>query len=213
VLDFLLMDDAWVVAFCDAAGLPYEAPMRARAALPGGGRGALDLAETREEGAQERGRLLGGEAVVDLGHVMRLGMGEDARPVRHAARLRVGRAVVEPRDAGLADGGGAHRAGLERHVEVAAREPFGPEPRAAARIARISAWAVGSASSRVRLPAAASTGPSGVDDDRAHGHLAPVAGGAGLGQRAVHVAAEHHAALMPRRGPPLKPLSSARARG
>jgi hypothetical protein len=37
VLDFVMMDDAWVVAFCDAAGLPYEAPMRARAALPGGG--------------------------------------------------------------------------------------------------------------------------------------------------------------------------------
>ena len=37
VLDFLTMDDAWVVAFCDAAGLPYEAPMRARAARPGGG--------------------------------------------------------------------------------------------------------------------------------------------------------------------------------
>jgi hypothetical protein len=37
VLDFLLMDDAWVMAFCDAAGLGYEAPMRARAALPGGG--------------------------------------------------------------------------------------------------------------------------------------------------------------------------------
>lgn len=36
VLDFLCMDDAWVVAFCDYAGLPYEAPMQARAALPGG---------------------------------------------------------------------------------------------------------------------------------------------------------------------------------
>jgi len=36
VLDFLLMDDAWVVAFCDARGLSYEAPMMARAALPGG---------------------------------------------------------------------------------------------------------------------------------------------------------------------------------
>ncbi|WP_022702682.1 DUF3572 domain-containing protein [Pseudorhodobacter ferrugineus] len=36
VLDFLVMDDAWVVAFCDAAGLPYQAPMQARAALPGG---------------------------------------------------------------------------------------------------------------------------------------------------------------------------------
>ena len=37
VLDFLLMDDAWVMAFCTAADLPCEAPMRARSALPGGG--------------------------------------------------------------------------------------------------------------------------------------------------------------------------------
>jgi len=36
VLDFLTMDDAWVMAFCDANGLTYEAPMRARQALPGG---------------------------------------------------------------------------------------------------------------------------------------------------------------------------------
>jgi Protein of unknown function (DUF3572) len=36
VLDFLLGDDAWVTGFCDTAGLPYTAPMQARAALPGG---------------------------------------------------------------------------------------------------------------------------------------------------------------------------------
>jgi Protein of unknown function (DUF3572) len=36
VLDFLLQDDAWVVAFCDAEGHPYTAPQSARAALPGG---------------------------------------------------------------------------------------------------------------------------------------------------------------------------------
>jgi hypothetical protein len=36
VLDFVMMDDAWVVAFCDSAGLPYDRPMMARAALPGG---------------------------------------------------------------------------------------------------------------------------------------------------------------------------------
>lgn len=36
VLDFLTMDDAWIMAFCDGAGLPYEAPMQARHALPGG---------------------------------------------------------------------------------------------------------------------------------------------------------------------------------
>lgn len=36
VLDFLTLDDAWLVAFCDAEGLAYEAPLRARQALPGG---------------------------------------------------------------------------------------------------------------------------------------------------------------------------------
>ncbi|MCF6317388.1 MAG: DUF3572 domain-containing protein [Marinosulfonomonas sp.] len=36
VLDFLMMDDAWVVEYCDGAGLPYDTPMRARQALPGG---------------------------------------------------------------------------------------------------------------------------------------------------------------------------------
>lgn len=36
VLDFLTMDDAWVVAFCDSAGLDYAQPRSARAALPGG---------------------------------------------------------------------------------------------------------------------------------------------------------------------------------
>jgi hypothetical protein len=36
VLDFLTMDDAWVIGFCDAQGLGYDTPMRARGALPGG---------------------------------------------------------------------------------------------------------------------------------------------------------------------------------
>lgn len=36
VLDFLTMDDAWVVSFCDRENLPYDDPMKARMALPGG---------------------------------------------------------------------------------------------------------------------------------------------------------------------------------
>lgn len=36
VLDFLLMDDAWVTAFCDARSLPYDQLVHVRAALPGG---------------------------------------------------------------------------------------------------------------------------------------------------------------------------------
>lgn len=36
VLDFLLSDEALLVAFCAEVGLPPETPMQARAALPGG---------------------------------------------------------------------------------------------------------------------------------------------------------------------------------
>lgn len=36
VLDFLCLDDAWIQAFAASAGVTAEAPLRARAALPGG---------------------------------------------------------------------------------------------------------------------------------------------------------------------------------
>ncbi|EBA12490.1 DUF3572 domain-containing protein [Roseobacter sp. CCS2] len=35
VLEFITMDDAWVVLFCDTVGLGYDQPLRARYALPG----------------------------------------------------------------------------------------------------------------------------------------------------------------------------------
>lgn len=35
VLEFLTMDDDWVVAFCDSAGFGYDEPMRARTLLAG----------------------------------------------------------------------------------------------------------------------------------------------------------------------------------
>ena len=37
VLDFLVLDDAWIVAFCKAESLPYDAPNAARITLAGGG--------------------------------------------------------------------------------------------------------------------------------------------------------------------------------
>ncbi len=36
VLDYVLTEDQLVIAFCDSRGLPYTAPMQARALLPGG---------------------------------------------------------------------------------------------------------------------------------------------------------------------------------
>ena len=36
VLDFIMMDDAWVIEFCDTHSLPYERLAEARGMLPGG---------------------------------------------------------------------------------------------------------------------------------------------------------------------------------
>ena len=36
VLDFLMSEDRWVIAFCDRHALPYTHPQAARGALPGG---------------------------------------------------------------------------------------------------------------------------------------------------------------------------------
>ncbi|MDA9208367.1 DUF3572 domain-containing protein [Octadecabacter sp.] len=35
VLDFITMDDTWVIAFCDSEGLKYEEPLNARYSLTG----------------------------------------------------------------------------------------------------------------------------------------------------------------------------------
>lgn len=36
VLEFLMLDDSWVMAFCDDKSLPYDSPGQARMALAGG---------------------------------------------------------------------------------------------------------------------------------------------------------------------------------
>lgn len=36
VLDFILMDDAWIIACCDAQSIPYTRLAEARQGLPGG---------------------------------------------------------------------------------------------------------------------------------------------------------------------------------
>ena len=36
VLEFLTLDDDWVMAFCTIHDLPFDTPLKARWALPGG---------------------------------------------------------------------------------------------------------------------------------------------------------------------------------
>lgn len=35
VLEFITMDDEWIIAFCDSVGIGYDQPLRARYTLPG----------------------------------------------------------------------------------------------------------------------------------------------------------------------------------
>ena len=94
-------------------------------------------------------------------------------------------------------GAGAHGAGLQRHIEIGVGEPLGGRAsRQASRITSISAWAVGSASSRVRLPALATT-VSPRDDDRADRHFAARGGGFGLRERERHEIRPLHALSIP----------------
>ena len=66
-----------------------------------------------------------------------------------------------------------------------------PSSAQAARIASISAWAVGSWSSRVRLPARGDhPAGGGVDDHGADRRLGALEGGAGLGEGGLHVRGE-----------------------
>ena len=39
LLEFLMMDDAWVISFCDSISIPYERWIEARQSLPGGEQG------------------------------------------------------------------------------------------------------------------------------------------------------------------------------
>ena len=38
VMDFIMMEDAWLIEFCDHSNLSYDTPERVRQMLPGGAR-------------------------------------------------------------------------------------------------------------------------------------------------------------------------------
>lgn len=54
-------------------------------------------------------------------------MGKDPRSMLHASALGVGRSIIDPRDSGVRDCTGAHRTRLQRHPQVAIRQPVRPQ--------------------------------------------------------------------------------------
>ena len=116
-----------------------------------------------EEGLQQRLRLGPADAVIDLGAWWHCGWRKHPRALRHAARFRVGRAVVQPRDAAPARSrrrtSGRAPASHKDHAPAAARTPPPHRPRGSPAFRHGRS---GRASSRVRLPARATTAPSGA---------------------------------------------------
>jgi 23S rRNA pseudouridine2605 synthase len=131
---------------------------------------------------------------------MRLGMGKHPRAMGHAARFRVGRAIVNPPNPRGGQGGGTHRTGLQRDVKVIAHQPFRPR----LGTGRTQGDDLGVRSRVIPFPCAISGRGHNVtlrrDDDGTHGHLAAVCGGAGLGKCLIHMGFECHTINCPRMG-------------
>ncbi len=148
------------------------------------------LAPRREEVAQQRRRGLRRHAVHHLRHVMRLGMREHPRAMRHAARFRIGRAIDQPPDPRRGDRGRAHRAGLQRHEQRGSGQPL-----AQLRTARADRQHLGMRGRIAQFPRPVAGPrqhlPAGGDQHRTHRHLAAGRRRLRLGQRRLHVALEH----------------------
>lgn len=149
------------------------------------GSGAGFLAFCREEAAQESCALGFLQALVDLGRMVALGVGENAGALVDTARLGIRGAEVEAIDAGGGDGCGAGGARFQRNPEVAAGQPFraqglaggadGEDFCVGGRIMQFTGAVSGTGDD---FPVARDYGP--------HGDFAAGAGGLCLGQGGVH---------------------------
>ena len=125
---------------------------------------------------QQVARLLLGDAGIDLRPVVAGRLAEDARAVVDPAALGIGGAVVEPPQAGEGDRLGAHRTGLEGHVEIALDQARRAQP--GGRGANRQQLGMGGRIA-VAFGAVAGLGQHlavGTDDHRADRHLAPLCG-------------------------------------
>ncbi len=136
-----------------------------------------------EELPQQSGCLALPDAPIDLGRVVAGRLVEEPDAVVHAAALRIMGSVIDPSDAGEGDRPGAHGAGLQRHIEIAAGQPFvveglagqadGEHLRMGGRVAQLA-----------RAVAGRGDDASVPDDGGSDRHLP--AGGCGAGLREGH---------------------------
>ena len=150
-----------------------------------------------EEVLQQPARFFCMDAVDDLGAVVALRVIEHPCAMPHPAHPGVLGTVIEHRDPRGRDGGGAHRAGLQRDPQPRAGQAFRPQGRAG--FANRQDLGMGG---RVGQRPGAVAGPRqhaaiGADQNGTDRHLAPQGGGARLIQRLGHMGREGHGGFWP----------------
>src|SRR5260221_8386738 len=91
--------------------------------------GSSPLPPLLEEILQQRGRLALADSTINLGAVVAGRLREDARPVLDPAAFRIVGAEIDPAHPEQSDRRGAHRARLERDMEIVIGEELRPARR------------------------------------------------------------------------------------
>lgn len=113
------------------------------------------------------------------------GLGEEADPILDGAAFRIGRPEVKAPDARKGDRGGAHGAGLECHVKVAADQALVAK-RLASRADGEKLRMGGGITKRARAVSRGGDHRAFLDDDGADRHLASDCGRSRLLERKPH---------------------------
>ena len=115
----------WEIGHYELRGFTKRQPLFE---LPPDNCSRLRSASGGKEAAQQIAGFALADAAIDFRQVMASRLVENARTVLDAAALRIVGAEIKPADARQGDRCGAHRAGFERHVQIAAGQSLEPEP-------------------------------------------------------------------------------------
>jgi hypothetical protein len=155
------------------------------------GGSAPRLKEIREQ----RGAFAFGNAAIDLRPMVAGGGAEKADAVFHRPALRIDRAEIKPAQAGKRYRRRTHRAGLQRHIEIAIRQPLAAERArglADREQFRVRAWvpvgqrAIAGTADHIGTP----------NDPAADRHFAARAGGTRFVEGQLHVGRRRHEFVM-----------------
>ena len=111
---------------------------------------------------------------------------EEPGPMLDRPHLLVASRKIKPADAGEGDGARAHGAGLQRHMQIAAGEPFVPENFRCLPDYQHLGMGGGILQFQCAVSSPGDDVPGGISHDRTNRYLAPSGGGFGLREGGTH---------------------------